>query len=278
MFRKTWGVAFLGLGLAWTTSALASNGVLGFVAGSIDATVGGRKLQPSTALFSGDRVEVKEGAAFLRVGTGTRIELGSQTCVLFSREGQHVRVELNEGRVSMLQPGDRPPVELRIGTIRVVGAPGFQTLGEVALAEGLLRVQTWAGLLRVENRNSTIEVPKGRNIILNLRPQQNPSTGTAAGHPPSHDPLRWATVSAGAVSAVTSGVALSRAGDAKAAAEAVQNTASQAVSASQAAQNAAAGAASTATALGQAIVSFTCSVVSPSDLPPNYCTPILGGP
>ncbi|HEV2380174.1 MAG TPA: hypothetical protein VG206_10315, partial [Terriglobia bacterium] len=41
----------------------AGSAVVGSVAGSLNATVGGQALVPSTVIFSGDSLQVKDGAA-----------------------------------------------------------------------------------------------------------------------------------------------------------------------------------------------------------------------
>lgn len=44
-------------------SAFAGSAVVGSVAGSMNATFGGQALLPNTTVFSGDSLQVKEGAA-----------------------------------------------------------------------------------------------------------------------------------------------------------------------------------------------------------------------
>ena len=64
------GALAVGLG---ALSLLAGSAVVGSVAGSLNATMGGKALEANTTLFSGDRLEVKDGAAVVALGAGSRI-------------------------------------------------------------------------------------------------------------------------------------------------------------------------------------------------------------
>ena len=48
----------------------AGSAVIGSVAGSLNATVGGQALLPNTVIFSGDGLQVKVGAAVIALETG----------------------------------------------------------------------------------------------------------------------------------------------------------------------------------------------------------------
>ncbi|HEV2178664.1 MAG TPA: hypothetical protein VGW33_15865, partial [Terriglobia bacterium] len=63
MLNKLRLSALLVLSLTVSASAFAGSAVIGSVAGSLNATVGGQALNPNTVIFSGDSLQVKEGAA-----------------------------------------------------------------------------------------------------------------------------------------------------------------------------------------------------------------------
>jgi len=48
--------------------AFGGSAVVGSVAGSMNATLGGQALLPNTTVFSGDSLQVKDGAAVVVVG------------------------------------------------------------------------------------------------------------------------------------------------------------------------------------------------------------------
>lgn len=56
----------------------AGSAVVGSVAGSKDATVGGQALVPSTTLFSGDSLQVNDGVAVIAMGKGAGWCLGTR--------------------------------------------------------------------------------------------------------------------------------------------------------------------------------------------------------
>ncbi|MGC9994415.1 MAG: hypothetical protein ABSE79_03775, partial [Terriglobia bacterium] len=51
------------LGLVAVAPVFARSAVVGSVAGTMNATVGGQTLLPNTTLFSGDSLQVKDGVA-----------------------------------------------------------------------------------------------------------------------------------------------------------------------------------------------------------------------
>src|SRR5713226_7692256 len=88
----------LALGVAPTFAASA---VVGSVAGGINATIGGQALVPNTTLFSGDSLRVKDGAAVVAMGMGSRMVFGRETVASFERGTDEVTVLLGQGNVSM---------------------------------------------------------------------------------------------------------------------------------------------------------------------------------
>src|SRR5208283_2057460 len=128
-------VALLALlvGAVATVPALAGSAVIGSVAGSMNATVGGQTLLPNTTLFSGDSLQVKDGLAVVALGGASRIVLGRDTVASFLRDSNEVTVLLGQGNVSVFHDVDGMPVRMKIGDVSVVPVPGFKTLGEVAM-------------------------------------------------------------------------------------------------------------------------------------------------
>ena len=74
---------------------LAGSAVVGSVAGSMNATVGGQALLPNTTIFSGDSVQVRDGVAVLAVGNTGRMILGRDTVASFLRDSNAVTVVLS---------------------------------------------------------------------------------------------------------------------------------------------------------------------------------------
>ncbi|HEY6293431.1 MAG TPA: hypothetical protein VI455_17910, partial [Terriglobia bacterium] len=56
-------IRLLLLGVLAAAPVYAGSAVIGSVAGSLNATVGGQALLPNTVIFSGDSLQVKDGAA-----------------------------------------------------------------------------------------------------------------------------------------------------------------------------------------------------------------------
>src|SRR5439155_9393013 len=94
-------VLLVGLGVL---PVLAGSAVVGSVAGSLNATLGGKALEPNTTLFSGDSLAVKDGAAVVALGSGSRMVFGRETEATFLREADRVTVTLKAGNVSMYHP------------------------------------------------------------------------------------------------------------------------------------------------------------------------------
>lgn len=89
----------LGVAPMWGASA-----VIGSVAGSTNATIGGQALVPNTTLFSGDSLRVNDGAAVVAMGMGSRVVFGRDTVASFERGPDEVTVVLGQGSVSMYHP------------------------------------------------------------------------------------------------------------------------------------------------------------------------------
>jgi hypothetical protein len=250
------------LGLLATLPAFAGSAVIGSVAGSMNATVGGQTLLPNTTLFSGDSLQVKDGLAVVALGSASRIVLGRDTVASFLRDSNEVTVLLGQGNVSVFHDADGMPVRMKIGDVSVVPVSGFKTLGEVAMLNGSVVVTAKEGMLRVEGNGPAINVAKGKTITVVPRtsaPQNQPG-----GNPPGagrmgggNTYLDAGALGAGIVAAILAGLAESRAGDAKTdatdAASAAAAAAAAASAAVAAANSAAAASAAAANAVGCAL-------------------------
>jgi hypothetical protein len=210
----------------------------------MNATIGGQSLLPNTTIFSGDSLQVRDGVAVIAVGNNSRVIFGRDTVASFLRDTNEVTVLLSQGNVSLLHPTDGTPVRLKAGDVSITPAPGFKSLGEVAMLNGSVVVTAKEGTLQVEDRGTTKSVPKGQTIVINPKTAQN--KGGGAGWGGGSSALEIATLGAAGAAAVLGGVAMSRAGDAKTDAQAATAAANQANSTAASAASAAAAASSAA--------------------------------
>jgi len=249
------------VGLVVSAPVFAGSAVIGSVAGTMNATIGGQALLPNSTVFSGDSLQVKDGVAVVAVGRTNRMVFGRETVASFLRDSNEVTVILSQGNVSMFHPDDSTAVRVKAGDISILPARGFKTLGEVAMLNGSLVVSAKEGSLRVEGSGQSVTVNKGQTITISPRNERAPQKGAAGGgsaRVSTSSALQWASVGTGGVSAVLSGVALSRAGSAK---DAATSASTAADNANTAASNAAtaATAASTAATAAQAGVTNLCN-------------------
>jgi hypothetical protein len=256
------------LGLVALTPAFAGSAVIGSVAGSMNATVGGLALRPNTTLFSGDSLQVKDGVAIVAVGKTSRMIFGRDTVASFLRDTNEVTVLLGQGNVSLFHPDDSMALRVKAGDVSVTPEAGFKTLGEIAMLNGSLLITAKEGTLLVGIGDQTIRVAKGKTLTVPSRSSRAPQ---GAGAAPKAGPkvsgstaLQVTSVGLSGASLITSAVAMSRAGDAKTAADSASTEAASALSAAQAAASAAASAA--------AGVSNLCNALSPT-FPPGYTCP-----
>ena len=234
------------LGAVATVPAFAGSAVIGSVAGSMNASVGGQSLLPNTTIFSGDSLQVRDGVAVIAVGNDSRVIFGRDTVASFLRESNEVTVLLSQGDVSMLHPNDGTPVRVKAGEISITPAEGFKTLGEVAMLNGSVIVTAKEGALRVEEHGATKNVAKGQTIVLS--PKTADKSGSGAGWGGGNTALEVLAVGAGGTAAILAGVAMSRSGSANSNALSAISAANAATSAAQQANSTAASAASAAAA------------------------------
>jgi len=235
------------LGLVAVLPAFAGSAIVGSVAGSMNATMGGQTLLPNTTLFSGDSLQVKDGVAVVALGSTSRMVFGHDTVASFLRDSNEVTVLLGQGSVSVFHNADGMPVRMKVGTVSVVPVSGFKTLGEVALLNGTVVVTAKDGALRVDEGNGqVVNVAKGKTIAVTPQHLKAPDTAASAGRCCGGSNI-WDIVAtaAGGTAAILAGVALSRAGDAK-------TNAANAASAAQAADSALSGAGSALSAADSA--------------------------
>jgi hypothetical protein len=270
MLRKTlkWRVPVLVLllGLVAALPTFAGSAVIGSVAGSMNATVGGQALLPNTALFSGDSLQVKDGVAVVAMGNGSRMVFGRDTVASFLRDTNEVTVLLSQGLVSVYHPEGSAAMRVKVGDISVLPVVGFKTLGEVAMLNGTVVVTTKEGSLRVENSGQTVDVAKGKTIAIPAKTARAPQGGAAAAggggaHMSGATALSVAGLGASGASVVTSGIAVSRAGGAKDAATMASSQSAAAATAANSAASAAAAANSSVAAAGTAFTNL-CNAIS----------------
>jgi hypothetical protein len=237
-------------GAVATVPALAGSAVVGSVAGSMNASLGGQSLLPNTTIFSGDSLQVRDGVAVIAVGNNSRVVFGRDTVASFLREPSTVTVLLSQGNVSMMHPSDGTSVRVKAGDVSVMPEAGFKTLGEVAMLNGSVVVTAKEGALQVDDEGTTKHVAKGQTVVFSHKKTADNHGGSGAGWGNTgNTALEIAAIGAAGTAAVFAGIAMSRAGNANNNAQAAISAANAANStASQAAASAAAAAASSAEA------------------------------
>ncbi len=244
------------MGIVAAAPAFAGSAVIGSVAGSINATIGGQALMPNTVIFSGDSLQVKDGAAVVALGS-SRMAFGRQTTVSFLRDSNEVTVLLSRGNLSMYHAQDGVALRVKVGDVTVLPAKGFKTLGEVAMVGGSVVITAKEGSFQVEGNGSALEVAKGNTITLPVKGAvPRAARPSPAGAPVGSDTatlLGYTATGAGALAAILAGIAISRANGAKDAANAANTTAGNAVTAANAATTAATAAGLEATTAGCAL-------------------------
>jgi len=238
-------------GAVTTVPVLAGSAVIGSVAGSMNATVGGQSLLPNTTIFSGDSLQVKDGVAVIAVGNNSRVIFGRDTVASFLRDTNEVTVLLSHGNVSLLHSTDGTPLRVKAGEVSIAPAAGFKTLGEVAMLNGAVVVTAKEGSLQVQDHGAMKNVAKGQTIVISPKTADNKSGGGGMGGG-GNTGLEAGALGAGAAGAILSGVAVKKAGDANTSATDATGAANAATSAANAATSAANAATSAANAADSA--------------------------
>lgn len=234
-----------------SVAAFAGSAVIGSVAGSTNATIGGQALMPNTTIFSGDSLKVNDGAAVVAVGNTSRVVFGRETVASFLRDTNEVTVLLSQGNVSFMHPDDSVALRVKVGDISVSPAKGFKTLGEVAMVNDSVVVTAKDGMLRVDRNGSSVDVAKGKTITVSTKVARAPKP--AAGSMGGASAINVAAAALAGVGAVEGALAISRANDAKTNAASADTNAKAATAAATAAGATAATANTNAIAAGCAL-------------------------
>ena len=265
-------------GLVSVAPALAGSAVIGSVAGSMNATVGGQTLLPNTTLFSGDSLQVKDGVAVVALGNASRMVFGHDTVASFLRGPNEITVLVSQGNISVFHDASGTPVRMKMGDVSVAPVSGFKTLGEVAMLKGVVIVTAKDGALRVDEGNGkVVNVAKGKT--LTVTPQMRaPQGGGSAGRCCGGGGGVWPIVgtAAAGTAAILAGIAISRADDAKSNASSAASAAAAAASAAAGATSAAEAAASASAAAAAAQNAVGCAlntIYNSEGLPSPYTPP-----
>jgi hypothetical protein len=156
----------VGVMLVAAATAVAGPTAIGSLVGSRNATLDGQAPLPHTTMLSGDDLQVNDGLAIVALDQGNRMILGRGTEASFSREADGVTVSLARGNVSLYHSEEGSGFRVKAGDVTVAPAKGYRTLGEVAMADGLLLVTAKTGTLQVEKGGATQEVTQGKTITL----------------------------------------------------------------------------------------------------------------
>ena len=175
------------VGVIASAPVFAGSAVIGSVSGSMNATLGGQAALPNTTIFSGDSLQVKDGAAVVTVGNSSRMVFGRETVASFLRDTNEVTVLLTRGSVSLYHPDEGTTLRVKANGVSIAPASGFKTVGEIAMVNGALVVTAKEGLLRLEGNGAPVDVAKGKSITLVPKaaraaaPQGKMSLGGASG-------------------------------------------------------------------------------------------------
>jgi hypothetical protein len=201
-------------GMVASVPALAGSAVIGSVAGSMNASVGGQALLPNTTIFSGDSLQVRDGVAVVAAGSSGRMVFGRDTVASFLRDANEVTVVLSQGNVSVYHPIDGARVRVKAGNVSVAPTAGFKTLGEVAMLNGSVVVTAKEGTLQVDDHGTTKNVTKGQTIVI--APKTADAKGGGGGWGGGgNTALEAGALGAAGIAAVLAGIGMSRANDAK---------------------------------------------------------------
>jgi hypothetical protein len=157
---------------------------VGSLVGSTNATLNGHTPLPHTAVLSGDSLQVSNGLAVVALDQGNRMVMGRDTKAAFSREGNTVMVALARGTISLYHPKATRSFRVKVGEAVVSPFQAPQTLGEIAMTNGLLLVTVKEGTLLVEKAGNYQKVIKGKTITI-----ETAATGSAE---PTPQPSRSA--------------------------------------------------------------------------------------
>lgn len=173
---------------AWTNP-----GIIGTASASRAALVRGAELAPGSTLFSGDVIEVGAGGgALIALHGATRIEMGAETQVRVSGQGEKARLEIGKGRVGFVADSSLE-VRLADATIRATGA-GTAIAKIVALPgkKGIIAVERGQLLITTVSAKRTLTLREGEGVEVTLEPAPAPQVG--AGQTAATLTGRWVLV------------------------------------------------------------------------------------
>ncbi len=265
------------VGVVGAAPIFAGSAAIGTVAGSLNATVSGQALLANGTVFSGDLLQVNEGAAVIALANGSRMTLGSETQAQFFKETDGVTLDLAKGNVSMFHPANGSPVAVTAASWSITPAKGYKTAGRVAMVnKDEVMVTATQGSLHVAGNGRAMDVAQGKTITLLSKNAAMPQTGTSQKLVSGNAGLEAGALGAGVVAAILAGVAMSRAGDARDAANAANTQAASATSAATAATSAANAATSAANAANSTSNQVGCALnaqANSMDEPSPYTPP-----
>lgn len=154
------------MGLA-AAVALGSPVAIGSLVGSKNATLDGQVPLPRSTVLNGDNLQVNnDGLAMVALDQGNRMVLGRGTKASFTRDAEGVMVSMTSGNMSLFHPQASKTFRVKTGDVTVLPVPGYKTLGELAMVNGLLVVTAKDGALQVEKAGTTKKVIKGQTITI----------------------------------------------------------------------------------------------------------------
>ncbi|MGH9356627.1 MAG: hypothetical protein ACRD10_10905 [Terriglobia bacterium] len=243
MMKMRTAVFLLLLGMVSAAPIFAGSAALGTVAGSVNASVSGQALLPNSTVFTGDQLQVNDGAAVIALANGSRLTLGSQTQAQFLKQADGVAVSLAKGNVSMYHPAKGSNLAVDAASWSITPGQGYKSVGEVAMLNGAVVVTAKEGSLQVQGNGRTLAVAQGKTITLVPKTAAMPQTaGTQKLVSGGGSVVPVATVTVDVVAGILGGLALSNAGEARSSANfdnAVLQSATSAANAAGSAANAA---------------------------------------
>jgi phosphohistidine swiveling domain-containing protein len=144
-----------------TAPGKAATGVIGSVAGSINASIDGQALLPSTTIFSGDKLQVHDGVAVIGIGTNNRMIFGRDTAASFLRDTTQVTVSLSQGNLTILHLVAGTPLRIKAEKVVISPVSSLRTLGDIAVLSGSVVITAKEGTLQVEDHGVTKECCEG---------------------------------------------------------------------------------------------------------------------
>lgn len=163
------------IGLA-ATVAFGSSAAVGSLVGSKNVTLDGQMALPRSTVLNGDRLLVKnDGLALVALQYGNRMVLGTGTMATFTKGTEGVMVSMTSGNMSLFHPQASKTFRVKTGNVTVLPLPGYKTLGELAMVNGLLVVTAKDGALQVEKAGATKKVIKGQTITVSTAADRAPT-------------------------------------------------------------------------------------------------------